>query len=1069
MKFDPFWASIAAKAATIDERLSGKYVPVVTDADNASDPAVRSNDHMQDNLKKWCDYATNGDRDLFVKRLARDGLSEDDVAPFLGDLRLGDDEELPRWVGTARWVFDRIVAGDEDYGETCPSDIMQKFPFADFFWPVVVAARNRMGRDTSLRFHLDAQRDLDRILIRRMAEVYEQTLLESFTTYRQAVGVSGTEITGNAHYEAFKSALRRGPFANLVAARPVMIRLLAVIVDQWIATSCTFIDRLDADIAMLGQEFPELQSSEKVQGITGGISDPHDHGKTVLILTFENGEKIVYKPRPIMAEAAWRGLSNWFDQVSDDIRLGAAKVWPRGDYGWMGFVKQQTSLPGDQAPGFYLAVGQLLAIMYCLKGSDMHHENILMADGRPVVIDLETLFQPELRLFHGSAGALQARELAQHQLDGGVFAVGLLPRRKQAGGIWIDEGGLACAKPQRVRGAKLRSINHDDMAREWVEEQRILSGLPITIDGEPADIALYADDVLGGFSDTIGFLETNKAAFLAKGGPVDGFADVPIRHVLRPTDYYKQLESAAYIPQNQENGFVWSLNFERLCRRARWDMDTYPGWCVNSAERTAMTRLDVPIFLGKTDQDGVWADGVMLTDQLTKPAVLPTISARLESLSHKRAQDMAIIRQTVLSNVLADLPARHPWSDAIAPDGLSKKIKEVVLGIATDLADQAIISGNSATWLTADPTGDGKAFEVSVMGDGLYSGTAGVALFLAGCYAVDGAPRWREMSLAALAAPRHAARDGTGDGVQTIGGFDGLGGLIYVLTQCAKLLDAPELRNEAVELAMKIDGDAIASDRMLDVISGAAGAILALLALYQATNDKAVLDRAIWCGRHLPDDPANWKSGNMTALAGMSHGAAGTILALLKLYDASGEQGFLIAAQKGLDFERGLFDPTLNGWPDLRSDTAKPDPVQWCHGAVGVGLARMAALHILDDASVQVEIDTAIKLVMLAPDGGRDNICCGHAGRLSMLAYAMRLGLGPENLDAVLFSRVASWLERVEASVKNVSDDASGNILGLMARDNILQTDLMQGLPGIGQTLLEILAPDLIRPVLLLD
>ena len=1066
MEVDPFWTTIAIKAATIDERLSGKYAPVMTDVPNASDHVGPSNDQVQENLKNWCDYATNGDRDLFARRLARDGLNEDDVAPFMGDLCLADGEELPEWVETARWIFERIVAGDNAKAETCPPDISQKVPFADFFWPVVVGARHRTKRDTSRNLRPDAQSDLDRILILRMAQVYELTLFESFTSYRQAVGVLGTEITGSAHYEAFKSALRNGPFANLIAARPVMIRLLAVIVDQWIATSSAFVNRLEADIAGLVREFPELQDGGKVQAITGGISDPHNHGKMVLILRFENGEKIVYKPRPITAEAAWRGLSDWFDQASDDIRLGAAKVWPRGDYGWMRFVKQQTSLSYDQAPGFYRAAGQLLAIMYCLKGSDMHHENILLADGRPVVIDLETLFQPELRLLHGAATALHAQELAQHQLDGGVFAVGLLPRSKQEGGFWIDDGGLACAKPQTVRVPKFRSLNHDDMVREWVEEEKSLSGLPITIAGEPADIALYADDVLAGFSDTIRFLDANKAAYLAKGGPVDGFSDVSIRHVMRPTAYYQELERAAYIPQNQENGFVWSLNFERLCRHSRWDLETYSGWVVHRAERAAMTRLDVPLFVGKADQDGVWADGLLLTADLTKPAVLPTIADRIENLSQRLAQDLSIIRQAILANVPADLPPRRPWPDLVVPDDLPKRVRQAALAIATDLADQAIISGDSATWLIADVAGHGKGLEVSVMGDGLYGGTAGVALFFASCHAVDGASRWRDMSFAALAAPRHAAREGGGDALRTIGGFDGLGGFVYVLTRCAKLLDAPELLDEAVSVSAYIDGNAIASGGTLDVISGVAGAILALLALYDATGNQAVLDRAIQCGRHLPDDPANWKAENMPALAGMSHGAAGTICALFKLYHASGEKAFFVAAQKGLDFERGLFDPAMNGWPDLRSGAANPDPIQWCHGAAGVGLARMATLHIFDNASVRAEIEIAIASVMSVPDGGRDNICCGHAGRLSMLAYARRLGLGPKNLDNVLLSRIAAWLRRVEASV---GPNASDRAVGLMARDKTLQTGLMQGLAGIGQVLLEIAAPDQVPPVLVLE
>lgn len=1062
MEANPFWAGIAVRAATIDERLSGKYIPEIDDDAASVGSWASLGEIHQQYLQQWCEYAVGGDRERFARRLARDGLEPDEVAPLLGNVKLRDGEELPEWVHTARAIFDAIMSGGAETSESCPPKFVDEIPFADLMWPAVVQARTKIGAWETALLTDRAKQDFAGILIRRMAKVYERTLYESFDGFRQAVGIAPEDAKGKELYDSFKSALLSGPFANLVANRPVMIRLLATIVGQWITTTDEFINRLEDDRAGLGDHFPELGDAGAVCAIAGGISDAHDHGRTVLVLTFENGARIVYKPRPVGMEAAWYGLSNWLEQSGSDIRAGAARTWCRSEYGWMAFVEHQSELSARDAKRFYSAAGQLLALMYCIKGSDMHHENLLVADGRPVVIDLETLFQPELRQFSNGEPAFAAKEQARHLLDNGVMAVGLLPKRVNVMGQWLDGGGLATAIRKPVTTERLVHVNQGNMVLEPVRTEQVLTGMELSIDGEPARVADHVADLVDGFRAAISFLSGNREAFLAADGPLAAFENMRIRHVFRPTAYYQDLEQAVSTPQNQQNGFVWSLHFERLARRARWDLDDYPGWGLLVHERRALTRMDIPLFTGRTDQDGVWADGQLVLTDFTASAVLPQIGKRLDQLAGRLVYDSAIIRQTVLGMQLGSMPPRKPWPDVSFGQDLVKRARQTALSIGKYVADQAIVRNGSATWMTADATPDGEGLAVTVMDDLLYGGTTGVALFLAGCHALDPSEDWRDLALAGLAAPRQAARQ---EGYQalgpasSIGGFDGIGGLIYVLCRCAVLLKAPELLDDAVRLSGAIDAAAIDADKAFDVISGVSGTILALLALHRETGDRAVLDRAILCGRHLPEDPADWKSFSDRALAGISHGAAGVICALLRLYRASGETQFLGLAKCGLEYERSLFDPSGRGWPDLRGNGPLRDPVQWCHGAAGIGLARMATLDVLDDPTIRGEIETAIAVVIAVQDGGRDNLCCGHAGRFSMLRYALELGLGPDGLDDVFNRRLSAWIGRLDAS----------ETVGLMAGERMFQTGLMQGLPGIGQVLLEIAAPDQVTPVLALN
>lgn len=80
-----------------------------------------------------------------------------------------------------------------------------------------------------------------------------------------------------------------------------------------------------------------------------------------------------------------------------------------------------------------------------------------------------------------------------------------------------------------------------------------------------------------------------------------------------------------------------------------------------------------------------------------------------------------------------------------------------------------------------------------------------------------------------------------------IGGATGLGSIIYALVSAGRLLRDAELLEDAGRAAHLLTPELIARDRQLDVMGGAAGAILGLLALANATGEEAVIARAAAC------------------------------------------------------------------------------------------------------------------------------------------------------------------------------------------------------------------------------
>lgn len=1046
------WAALSAAASTIDERLYGDLEP--TGGENCEEVAER-------HLDLWCQSAAFGNFQQFERRLARDGLTPDAVRPLMGPVRWRDPDRLPNWVETARWLLAAVTDGTGPPAP--PPHLAAEVPFADLMWPAVVAARVR--RDAMMADFAPAVgtmveeralADLDAALLRRFAEIHGQTLFESFAFFRKAgpAPMKGTPV-GRGIYAAFVAAMRDGVFATLVRHRPVMIRLLAVIADQWMTASAEMLRRLVEDRAGFAGRFAGLSPAAPVTGFDVGISDPHDHGRGVAILQFADGGRLVYKPRDLSMEDAWHGLTAWLKRAGAPIELGTANVWRRTGYGWMAFVEGSGALDGEAVAPFFRRAGGLLALLRWLRASDMHEENIVVRDGVPVPIDLETVLQPNLVLGGMTEPALRAEAAAQDRLDNSVLSVGLLPRRMRIAGREQEVGGLASPEVLALPEWRFTAVGRDDMAEKRQEVERSTAGLALVADGAAVRIADHAAEVAAGFRDMVGFMASSRRALLAADGPMAPFTEARLRHVLRATAYYESLRRESRRPANQANGVLWSRHFDRLVRNMRWDLETDPGWSVLAGERAALGRYDVPLLLGRGGVDGCWIDGRPVAPGLLEPAIWPQLEKRLDELVATLDDEVRLILQAATANELPPR-ARRLWAN----DGTEfdeGSARAVALAIGGLLAERAVRRDDAAAWIGLNLSADGKGFDLKPLDASLYGGQAGVALFLAACFRATGEEGWRTLALEALAAIRfRLARPDLALDLCTqlgIGGMGGVGSLVYALTCSATLLEVPTLLEDAKRAAALIDDRAIAADRVFDVIGGAAGAALGLLALYRATGEARVLERAVECGRRIPARPwvkaeeaaEDWRGGFPQPLCGLSHGAAGIVLALLRLHAVSGDGTFLERARLGIDYERALFDGERRNWPDLRSGEGVSFPCQWCHGAAGIGLARLAALDVLDDAEVRVEIAAALATVTAWPDADPDHLCCGNAGRLAILDTAGRV-LGDAGLRALARRRTAAWLKR------------AGGIGGfvLPGSDPVFRLGLFQGLPGIGYALLRL-------------
>jgi class II lanthipeptide synthase len=195
----------------------------------------------------------------------------------------------------------------------------------------------------------------------------------------------------------------------------------------------------------------------------------------------------------------------------------------------------------------------------------------------------------------------------------------------------------------------------------------------------------------------------------------------------------------------------------------------------------------------------------------------------------------------------------------------------------------------------------------------------------------------------------------------------------------------------------------------LDIINGSAGLIPALIEAAQRFRLHQCVEAAVRHGDHLvrlasrTDRGWSWDTlgaPNEPHLLGFAHGVSGIAYALGILSAATGCRDFLDAAREGLRYERAYSRASEGNWPDLRS-FVQPGPtgeapcmLAWCHGAPGIGFARLALHRLLpDDVPILAEAETAVRttaamLGQASPGTGNFSLCHGDGGNADLLLLA---------------------------------------------------------------------------------
>lgn len=328
-------------------------------------------------------------------------------------------------------------------------------------------------------------------------------------------------------------------------------------------------------------------------------------------------------------------------------------------------------------------------------------------------------------------------------------------------------------------------------------------------------------------------------------------------------------------------------------------------------------------------------------------------------------------------------------------------------GIAEKIVRCASWHEGRCNWLGAAPHSSGRSV-YRALGPDLYAGTAGIALFMAEAYA---ATRRGDLKRAALGAMTQSIEHIESIPAHERSGFyTGVSGVAYAAMRVAQCLEDGDFAGEARRLASGLH--TVAARGGHDLLSGSAGAILALLTLRPALGAGA-LEHAADLGdkligaAHKDRFGYSWPAPTFPTrhnLTGFAHGAAGIGHALLGLFAATGESRYRQAAEMAFAYEASWFDSARSNWADLRAyrGTRKHRAgisyaTYWCHGAPGIALSRVRTYDVLSDGryrqEAQLALGTTLRATasMLETELDDHSLCHGACGNLEILSAGKHL------------------------------------------------------------------------------
>lgn len=815
---------VIAKAASIDERI----------CNSAFLPATDLPGNIPTMEKEWAEVVSLSSAEKLDAFLAFMNWDKAALAGALQqDVVVDHTAVLPVWARNLKKIFRDLPAFCAASANSKEQHSVQHIilPFIKMAEAHVIAEADRL--EAGITYNSGGQ--MVDVFSRRLvtlcvavldSEIYLNSIIPAFLVNEDAADL--------ASFDAWLQRIER---------YPVLGRLLSVAYTNWANGITEFLGRLSRDIKMIGHTFFDTEDAGLLIGYSGDAGDVHCEGRSVAILTFSGGRKLVYKPKNLEIANAFFGLIEELNRVLP-VKLATRKVIVRGDYTWEEFIPHKECSDTAEFPDFFRRIGMLTRLFQLCGARDFWLDNLVAHGNQPVFVDLEMVIQ---HLKEEGKDLLPSEQQALQELEESVIKIGVIsfPTPIGVGVKAEDLGTLAAIKPfSSPFKLSLSADNNISMGINKSEAGFITwekSDYLPSVNGVFAVSADYMDALQEGYADMNDALLQLRDKLLAADSCLYRFSDARLRYIHRDTWTYMRIIKASTHPQALVSGIARDRSLFSLFKEV-WEGDhlNRDKATILANEITSMRHLDIPLFNACGGSTSLIVDDAGLS--FFSHSALSMMVARLQSIS---SFDVEKHQQIIASTFYC---GDHP-APAVTYQSTGKMIAEPAWQVyAQDCAalimSQATRSSQGdMAWLGLDFQPHIDTHMLEVLKPDILSGTCGLSMLFTDLYTAYDEPVYKTYALGSLASTlsivKNSVRNfehldlvwGASDKPLFLGAYTGIGSQIIALEYVARHLASPEAAAALAIYVRSIPLEKLRNYASMDFISGYPGLLFSLYGL----------------------------------------------------------------------------------------------------------------------------------------------------------------------------------------------------------------------------------------------
>lgn len=424
---------------------------------------------------------------------------------------------------------------------------------------------------------------------------------------------------------------------------------------------------------------------------------------------------------------------------------------------------------------------------------------------------------------------------------------------------------------------------------------------------------------------------------------------------------------------------------------------------------------------------------------------------------------------------------------------MNSGLRQQLLIEASQIGDQIISQAdwdNALIWKSLQPNKSDKI--IWDFNEDIYRGASGIALFLLELSCKSSNDFYLHMAERAF---NKVIVNCFQNPTTNYAFYTGRMGVCFVALRFFEITKNTIYLDAAFKLGYSCNDFLNTSPKFSDILNGHAGVLIGLLHLHSASV-KFDNSQLIWIEdkislfiTSLLTDSNIWRQGlywdkafsNVQGLCGFSHGASGIGFVFLEAARYFRSDALKLIAEQGFLYESLHYNAIDQNWMDLRKKINSAEGTlidyqrdyikknisyfidgrdfnAWCHGAVGIGLARLRAYEILRDPlyknesilAVEKTINDYIENISNPRTHNSYTLCHGHGGVADLFICAYTI------LEEKRFLEYAEIIgERALQVRKQKLPYYSGFIPALNTED----TSLFIGNAGVGYFMLRLIDP----------